>query len=731
MTRTLVLLILAIPLRAGPVDDCLEHRKMSRAAEARRCFVQLQGSPDPYLRAEGYWGLENWEAAKNQFELALKREPKNPLIPVRYGRLLLERFNQEQALELFEQALGLKEDYPPALLGIALIAGEHFDRKSADYAEKALKQDPKYLEAQEVLARFTLEDADPARARKEADAALAISPNALDAMAIHAAADEIQDVAGSGWLAKMLERSPKYGRGQMIIARLLVLNRRYDDAIKHYREAVKLDPDLYAARSELAVNLMRLGQSAEARQLFDECWENGYRNAATANSLKLLDSYKNFVTFKTPRGSMLLHKKEAGVLRPYVEAEIERAISTYEKKYGYKLPGPVGVEMYPDHADFEVRAIGLPGLGALGVTFGTSVAMDSPSGRPPGSFHWGSTLWHELSHVFVLSATNSRVPRWFTEGLAVHEETLVSPEWGDRLHPSVVRAMKDKKLLPVSTLDRGFMRPSYPGQVIVSYFQGGRICDYIAGRWGEGKLNEMIRAFAKVRPTPEVIESALGMKAEQFDREFLAWLEQQHASILLHFDDWTARYKSLAAAAKEKNFEKVVELAPQLLEWYPEYVEAGSPYELLASAYTELKNKPQALETLRKYAKAGGRSPATLKKLAAMEEEAGHKREAAAALARLNYIFPVNDEELHSKLGGVYVELGSWKEAVKEYRALVASKPLDPASAYYNLARAYHASGQREEAQDSLLQALEAAPGYRPAQKMLLELNRTSTKKEN
>ncbi len=49
--------------------------------------------------------------------------------------------------------------------------------------------------------------------------------------------------------------------------------------------------------------------------------------------------------------------------------------------------------------------------------------MDSPSGRPPGSFHWDSTLWHELSHVFILPATNHRVPRWFTEGLAVHEET--------------------------------------------------------------------------------------------------------------------------------------------------------------------------------------------------------------------------------------------------------------------------------------------------------------------
>ena len=51
--------------------------------------------------------------------------------------------------------------------------------------------------------------------------------------------------------------------------------------------------------------------------------------------------------------------------------------------------------------------MGMPGLGALGVTFGQVVAMDSPSARKPGDFNWGATLWHEMSHVFILTATNS------------------------------------------------------------------------------------------------------------------------------------------------------------------------------------------------------------------------------------------------------------------------------------------------------------------------------------
>ena len=64
-----------------------------------------------------------------------------------------------------------------------------------------------------------------------------------------------------------------------------------------------------------------------------------------------------------------------------------------------------------------------------------------------------------MSHVFTLTTTEHRVPRWFTEGMAVHEETAVSPDWGDRLGPDVISAIKDKKLLPIAELDRGFIHP--------------------------------------------------------------------------------------------------------------------------------------------------------------------------------------------------------------------------------------------------------------------------------
>ncbi len=117
-----------------------------------------------------------------------------------------------------------------------------------------------------------------------------------------------------------------------------------------------------------------------------------------------------------------------------------------------------------------------------------------------------------------------------------------------------------------------------------------------------------------------------------------------------------------------------------------------------------------------------------MKKYAKLLDEAGKKKEAAAALERLNYIFPL-DAELHERLGGLLLETGDAKGAVREYQALVAMHPIDVAGSHYNLARAYKAAGQNDQAREEAVNALEAAPNYRPAQKLLLEVERVTSHK--
>jgi tetratricopeptide (TPR) repeat protein len=713
---------------ANSPEACHTLRMHGQEAQAKTCYESLVRSNSGYLRAEGYWGLEEYDQANEQFRTATAPPDSDPMYRVRWGMLLHERFNNNDAVGLFKEALQRDPKNAQAYLGLAIVSADGFDGKAQEYAGQALALDPKLVEAHEFAANLALENQDTQDAVAQADEALGLSSDALNAMAIHAAVELLADRSPDAWLDKIRKVNPNYGEGYALVAHHLELNYRFDDAIAYYRKAIEADPRDWSAHSQLGVSLMRLGQEDEPFKQLEMSYNNGYRDAETVNSLRLLDSYKNFVTYKENGTILRLRKNEADLLHPYFEAELQRIIATYDKKYQMKLTGPVQVEVYPDHEDFAVRTMGMPGLGALGVTFGQVVAMDSPSARKPGDFNWGSTLWHEMSHVYVLSATHGRVPRWFTEGLAVHEEGQASPEWENRVSPDILVAIRDKKLLPVSKLDRGFIFPDYPAQVVVSYFEAGNICDYISSHWGEGKLLDMVHSYAQRKTTPEVIQADLGVSPAEFDKQYLQWLNQRYGTMAANFEQWHSALEHLIDAASQKQYDAVLRQGDSVRNMYPEYIGDANVYQFVASADLARGDKKAAVDVLTYYEKMGGEDPPTLKKLASLEEELGQPKEAAGTLERIIYIYPVHDEDLHRHLGDLWFAQANYPGSIREYTAVVALDPADKAGAQFNLARAYYASGQRDKAEESVLAALEVAPGYRPAQKLLLELQHPEQK---
>jgi len=689
----------------------------------------LAVSAQTLQQAETLWKERNFGGANEAFRNLVAQHPDNPEYRVRWGRMFLEHGahsedaatdDVQNASDLFTEALAIKKDYAPAEVGLALIAEEEFQGRAEKLARQALEWDPKSLEAQELLARLALEDNDNEKATAEARKALEIDPKSSVAKGILAAIDWLSGKKETQW-------DPHDARGYATIAHFFVINRRYEEGIEYFRKAIALDPTLYTAHAELGLNLMRLSQNDEAKQELEIAFKNGIQNSATKNTLNLMDTYNKFVTTSSGLAVLKLNKKEADLLRPYFQEEMDRCIATYEKKYKFKLTKPVTVEVYPIHEDFAVRTMGMPGLGALGVTFtarsfGGAIAMDSPSGRKPGDFHWASTLWHEMSHVFTLTMTDSHVPRWFTEGIAVHEETAASPEWGDRMIPEVLMAIKDKQLLPISELDRGFIHPRAPGQVLVSYYQAGRICDFITEKWGWDTILAMLKDYANDVDTPTVIRKELKVEPEEFDKQFFALVEGENKKTIQSFNEWKDDVKTIAEAAKAKDYDTVIKIGKQARDMFPDYVEAGSVYEFLANAYFAKDDKPDAIAELERYTKIGGRNPDTLKKLADELVAAGNKKEAAAVLDRVNFIYPMDGKQ-HKELGELWLDQGNLAGAAREFAAVVAHDPIDPAEAHYNLARAYNLEHQTEKAKDELFAALEAAPAYKPALKLYLELN--------
>src|SRR5262249_23235294 len=257
---------------------------------------------------------------------------------------------------------------------------------------------------------------------------------------------------------------------------------------------------------------------------------------------------------------------------------------------------------------------------------------------PPGGFHWGSTLWHELSHVFVLELTAHKAPRWLSEGLAVYEETVHGEGWGDRLTPDVIRAIKDNKLLPIAELDRGFVRPPYPSQVPVSYFQAGVICEMIAEKWGFPKMLDMLRVYSDGHSTEQVLQQVFGISAPDFDKQFKDFIHKRTEKVVASFDEWRKTMENVVRLAKDKKFDELIEPARRARDLYPDYVEHGSAYELLSEALLSKGDKAGAIDELERYRLMGGRNPRVLKQLATLLDESGRRPQAAHVLEQLLWI---------------------------------------------------------------------------------------------
>jgi hypothetical protein len=250
------------------------------------------------------------------------------------------------------------------------------------------------------------------------------------------------------------------------------------------------------------------------------------------NTLDLLDTFKGYRETTSPRFHFVVEEKESELLSTYLRELGEAAYDSLEARYQYKPPTPIRLEVYRSHADFSVRTVGLAGIGALGVSFGTTLAMDSPAAREIGEFNWGSTFWHELAHTFTLGASDHRVPRWLSEGLSVLEERRARKGWGADVTPEFLVAYEGGKTVKVSRMNDGFMRPAYPQQLIFSYYQASLVGELIERDFGKRAIVDMLNAYKTGASTEQVFQRVLKMTPEQFDAKFDAYMKERFGKLL-------------------------------------------------------------------------------------------------------------------------------------------------------------------------------------------------------
>ena len=678
--------------------------------------------------ARAFWATEKFHDADDVLRVATQGNPRNVEAFLAWGDLYIEKYNEREAVDSYLDALKTDPNLPEAHLGMARALAIGDPERANVELEKAMTTNPNFVEGHLLIAEQHIDSEQYDKAQEEIGKALSVNPQSAQAVSLLASIDFLKDskdvdtfIRTNANVQKVLKINPNYSRLFDTLADNCVSLRLYKQAVEFARKALLVNPKDWNALSILGVNLMRNGEEEEGKAALDKGYTGDPFNVMNVNTLKLLDSFEHFTRFETAHFKVKLHEKEVAVLRPYVSDLLEKAYNTLSEKYDFKPEGPITFEMYPDHEDFAVRTLGLPGIGALGVCFGKLFVMDSPSARKPDQFNWGSTLWHEFMHVISLQMTDHKVPRWFSEGLSVYEERKGFPGWGDDLKLDYLDAIKEKRLLPVADLNNGFIRPKYPQQVLVSYYQASLICDYIEQKFGFPALKKMLLLYKEGKDTAAVFKQATGLALDQFDKEFLAWVDARVKD--LELKPFMQLTSSGQEAFAKGDVDKAIEILTQSIEMYPEYTDEHNAYEPLAEAYLKKGNKKAAIDTLKKLMTYSETAFKASLKLAELLQEAGDPAGARRALEGAMFVRPLDMEE-HQKLGDLLLNQKLYAPAVREFEALLALNAPDKAGTYYKLAESHFGQGNREAARTNIRKALEIAPSYEPAQELLLKIVR-------
>ena len=647
---------------------------------------------------------------------------------VRVGELFLEKYNSGDAQSSFDEVLRNNPADPRALLGAARRRTFDDEPGADSLVKRALEVNPNYPEAHVFRAELLLDLEEYGAAEQEADRALAVNSSSGQALAVKAAARYLTgDRAGFEQAkARALAANPHDAELFATVAELASRVRQYREAAEFAQQAVAMDPKSWRAFGILGLNQLRLGQIAAGRKSLETSFAGDPYNVWIKNTLDLLDTYKNYDETKTDHFVFMIEKEESALLAPYIAELGEEAYARFSKFYGYTPPPPIRIEVYRSHADFSVRTVGLAGLGALGVSFGTTLAFDSPAAKDAGPFNWGSTVWHELAHTFTLGSTDHRIPRWLSEGLSVYEERRARPSWGFDVSPSFLDAYQKGRLVKVSRMNDGFMHPVYPQQVMFSYYQASLVCELIARDHGEAALPRMLQAYKAGRTTPEVFASVLGTDMPRFDRKFDAYLNERFGSAMAGLTEFRARMgagRRLLAAGEVDAAIVELEKARTL---FPEYGGDDGALPALAAAYRAKGDIQRETGALQQLVAMNETDYDANIALADLLEKAGDTKGAAAALDAAVYINPF-DLKMHERLATLWKAAGDAKKVVRERRAVLALAPVDRPEALYQLAVAYRDAGDAVGARKAVLRALEDAPNFEKAQGLLLDLRARRT----
>ena len=626
--------------------------------------------------------------ANRVFKEALDLDATLDEARVLWGDLFLEKYNFRDADALYAEVLARRPGDIAATLGRARVdlRSERDVAAARDRLEALLATRPECVPAHTLMAALDLEHERPtaAIARLEGQS-LRLAPQDPEALALLGAATTLADDAKAFAAVerRALAANPRFAALYGPPAEHAARVHRYDEALALHRRALALDPEHWPALAGLGIGLSRVGDDEGAIKALNAAFDADPYDVRTYNLLAHFydDVAKHYLWLEPAEARpvrLRVHQREREVLGRYVPPLLSEAYAALTKKYGFAPKPPLHVEIFPDPQTFSVRSTGLPQLSAHGICFGHVVTSRSPSA---GNFNWAEVLWHELSHVYHIQLSKSRVPRWFTEGLAVFESTEARPAWEREMDGDLLRAYEAGRLRGVVDFNLAFTQARSLQDILVAYYHAFKVAKFIDATWGFGKMRRMLVAWGEQKTTPAVLEAALGVTPEAFDQRFFAWLEGDLARLSRQF-----RPQPEAAATQAEALTAAAAAAPT------------DPDKRAAAALAALgkRDLDRALEHAEAALAAAPAEPRALYVRAVVRTQ---RKDSAGAAADLRALVAGGHDsvELRTRLARLADAAGDPAAAVTDLLAAAALDPKD-ATLYAPLIAKLDAAGRAAEA---------------------------------
>jgi tetratricopeptide (TPR) repeat protein len=622
---------------------------------------------------------------------------------VEWAALFLEKYRADHAEESLGEALEVDPENPDALALMARVELERGSRitDAEDHIAEALRLNKLHPLALELRAEILIDNEQYEEALPITAQLLAQNPTNLMAHSLRAAAFYLLDRTADfeSEKTRTLAIHPTCTSFFRTIAEQLTIQHRYDEAVALLEAAIGLYPKDYYALGDLGSGYLRLGQDDKGLDALRRAWKGDHYNQRVLNLLNLFEktipaSYTVLTLDIDPlnhrgQGGLRLRipKTEEALLLPLLVPLVQAEWRELSQRYEFTPKLPVTLELFSDADDYAIRTVGLPGLAALGVTFGQVVTGRSPA---QGDFNWALMVWHELSHVFAIQLSRSRVPRWFTEGLSEWETTHARPLWVRRTHAELYAALRDGTLLSLADLNTGFTRAQDVAHIVVAYHEAALAIDFLVRHFGFAKITQALRLFAAGKRAREVLTVITGQSIAALDQAFRADLTELLAAYKGTFFVRPSDYSD------RDGLEKAIEETKKRGDHKERLAKLHGLYAIGLLRSGAGQREEDRIES--EIAAAVALDPGCKEALLAEGERLLKRGKKTEAEARLRALIAMGGDgfDVRQRLGDLYIDLEQPGRAIEE---LERAKRLDPdrAEPYERLAGLYAKQGRKDQ----------------------------------